>query len=27
LNYEAEAEGVNTREIVMSILNKIEINK
>ena len=26
LNYEAEAEGVNTREIVMSILNKIEIN-
>jgi len=27
LNYEAEAEGVNTKEIVMSILNKIEINK
>ena len=26
LNYEAEAEGVNTREIVMSILNKIDIN-
>ena len=26
LNYEAEAEGINTREIVMSILNKIEIN-
>ena len=26
LNYEAEAEGVNTREIVISILNKIEIN-
>ncbi|MEC7895342.1 MAG: MoxR family ATPase [Bacteroidota bacterium] len=26
LNYEAEAEGVNTKEIVMSILNKIEIN-
>ena len=26
LNYEAEAEGINTREIVTSILNKIEIN-
>ena len=26
LNYEAEAEGINTREIVVSILNKIEIN-
>jgi|TARA_B110000881_G_scaffold185454_1_gene173670 MoxR-like ATPase len=26
LNYEAEAEGINTKEIIASILNKIEIN-
>ena len=26
LNYEAEAEGIKTKEIIASILNKIEIN-